>query len=207
MNRTELVQKLIPTLYEDEHIVAVGKPAGIDAGGGEKLSPASVVEILRRARGDRKPLETINRLSRYESGALLLGKDSETIRHIRSVMRAGRVKQYYLAVAAGRMARPQLTIDPAYGTSRGKQDRMGSGRTTPQSTRKRRGEQKTRLPDPRAGGHGTVVRLVRAGEKRLLIRCNTTAATTHTLRAQLRAQVFKAIENYADSNTKQSAGF
>jgi hypothetical protein len=31
--------------------------------------------------------------------------------------------------------------------------------------------------------------------------------TLASLRAQLRAQVFKAIENYADPNTKQAAGF
>ena len=31
--------------------------------------------------------------------------------------------------------------------------------------------------------------------------------TLGSLRAQLRAQVFKAIENYADTNTKQAADF
>ena len=43
--------------------------------------------------------------------------------------------------------------------------------------------------------------------KNIVIQNLEQEGTLGSLRAQLRAQVFKAIENYADSNTKQSAGF
>ncbi|UCE58741.1 MAG: class I SAM-dependent methyltransferase [Phycisphaerales bacterium] len=197
MNPVELVAKLITTLYEDDHVLAVAKPAGIDVGGGERQSTASVIEIVRRARGDRKPLDAITRLSRYESGVVLLGKDPETIRHIRSGMRAGRVRQDYLAVATGRMAKPQLAIDPGYGTSRGKQGRMGSRGKGQRESRRKPVEPRTRPTNARRSDDATFVRLVRAGEKRLLIRCHTTAATTHTLRAQLRAVGLRVISDDA----------
>ena len=34
MNVHPLLQKLIPILYEDEQLLAIGKPAGVDVGGG-----------------------------------------------------------------------------------------------------------------------------------------------------------------------------
>ena len=43
--------------------------------------------------------------------------------------------------------------------------------------------------------------------KNIVIQNLEQEGTLGSLRAQLRAQVFKAIENYADNNTKQSAGF
>ena len=43
--------------------------------------------------------------------------------------------------------------------------------------------------------------------KNIVIQNLEQEGTLGSLRAQLRAQVFKAIENYADTNTKQSAGF
>ena len=43
--------------------------------------------------------------------------------------------------------------------------------------------------------------------KNIVIQNLEQEGTLGSLRAQLRARVFKAIENYADSNTKQAAGF
>ncbi len=43
--------------------------------------------------------------------------------------------------------------------------------------------------------------------KNIVIQNLEQEGTLGSLRAQLRARVFKAIENYADSNAKQQAGF
>ena len=43
--------------------------------------------------------------------------------------------------------------------------------------------------------------------KNIVIQNLEQEGTLGSLRAQLRAQVFKAIETYADTNTKKSAGF
>ena len=43
--------------------------------------------------------------------------------------------------------------------------------------------------------------------KNIVIQNLEQEGTLGSLRAQLRARVFKAIENYADSNAKQAAGF
>jgi hypothetical protein len=43
--------------------------------------------------------------------------------------------------------------------------------------------------------------------KNIVIQSLEEEGTLGALRAQLRARVFKAIENHADTSTKQSAGF
>ena len=115
------MREVIPTLYEDDRLLAVGKPAGIEVGGGHQRSSEGLADILAAVRGRGETFEVANRLSRYESGVLLLGKDQEIVRRIRSALRANKVTQSYVAVVLGNLTKARLSIDPAHGSSRGKQ--------------------------------------------------------------------------------------
>ncbi|MFM7505362.1 MAG: S4 domain-containing protein, partial [Rubrivivax sp.] len=58
-------------LFEDEHLLAIDKPAGVAVHGGSGVS-FGVIEQLRRARPDAKFLELVHRLDKETSGILLL---------------------------------------------------------------------------------------------------------------------------------------
>ena len=64
MRPETLVNRLVPTLYEDDHLLAVAKPAGVDAGGSATESNAGLVEILADLRDHREKLQPVNRLRR-----------------------------------------------------------------------------------------------------------------------------------------------
>lgn len=185
MNRKALSEAIIPTLYEDEQILAVEKPAGIDVGSVTKAAVGAgmptIVGLLVEMRGD-EPLEPANRLSRYESGVLLLGKTSSIVRHIRTGLRTRRIQQDYTAVLLGRMRDSTRTIDPAHGSSQGRRQKKGDPR---------RGRHRSTGPKSAADGlrsdRPTVIERVHVGPKRTLVICHTTVDTTHALKAQLRA--------------------
>ena len=62
-----------PVLFEDEHLLAIDKPAGVAVHGGTGVS-FGVIEQLRRARPEAKFLELVHRLDKDTSGVLLLAK-------------------------------------------------------------------------------------------------------------------------------------
>ena len=62
-----------PVLLEDEHLLAIIKPAGVAVHGGSGVSHG-VIEQLRQARPDARFLELVHRLDKETSGILLLAK-------------------------------------------------------------------------------------------------------------------------------------
>ena len=60
-----------PILFEDEHLLAIAKPAGVAVHGGSGVS-FGVIEQLRQARPAAKFLELVHRLDKETSGVLLL---------------------------------------------------------------------------------------------------------------------------------------
>ena len=62
-----------PILFEDEHLLAINKPAGVAVHGGSGVS-FGVIEQLRQARPTARFLELVHRLDRETSGILLLAK-------------------------------------------------------------------------------------------------------------------------------------
>jgi len=183
-----LINRLVPTLYEDDHLLVVDKPAGIDAGGLEQQSRPGLAEILSEARGRSETFEVTNRLSRYESGILILGKNPAIVQHIRTGLKSRRIKLEYTAVVIGRMNKPQLTLGTGRETSRGKSTRRpvrSTGKNTPSS--------------PSA----TAIKLLKAGEKRSIIRCQTSLSTTHALKAQLRSARLRTLGDMLHNNAKR----
>jgi len=88
------------TLYEDDFLLILDKPAGIAVHGGSGIS-LGVVEQLRRERPACRFLELVHRLDRDTSGVLLLAKKRSALTHLHEQLRAGEVQKVYLALVHG----------------------------------------------------------------------------------------------------------
>lgn len=196
MNADVLISKLVPTLFEDDRLLAVAKPAGVDTGGAAGRVGAGLVEILADVRGSGERLLPVNRLTRYESGVLLIGKDPAIVTEIRAGLRLMRIAQEYMAVVVGQMRESRQTIGPpsrgleavgtrlrrTHGKARGAH--MKHARRTPTPAFR---AERVRTEVRSATGPRTTLRLIHPGKHRALVRCRTSANNTHTLRAQLRS--------------------
>ena len=98
-------------LFEDAHMLAVNKPAGMAVHGGSGLS-YGVIEGLRALRPQAKFLELVHRLDRETSGCLLIAKKRSALRHLHELFREGhQVKKIYVALLAGVWERKSLLVD------------------------------------------------------------------------------------------------
>jgi 23S rRNA pseudouridine955/2504/2580 synthase len=89
-----------PILFEDEHLMAVDKPAGLAAHGGSGVAHG-LIERVRAARPHQPFLELAHRLDRETSGMLLLAKTRRALVNLHEQLREGRVDKRYLALVAG----------------------------------------------------------------------------------------------------------
>jgi 23S rRNA pseudouridine955/2504/2580 synthase len=89
-----------PVLFEDEHLIAVDKPAGMAAHGGSGISHG-LIESVRAARPHQPFLELAHRLDRDTSGILLLAKTRRALLALHRMLRDGEVDKRYLALVAG----------------------------------------------------------------------------------------------------------
>jgi len=191
MSNPSLFEKLVPILHEDTDLIAVGKPAGMDAGRLPEGDRRGIAEILTDLRGLVEHLEPANRLSRYESGVLLLAKSQAMLRHIRTGLRTGSIQQDYLAVVKGAIkGRGLRTLVGKPGRPESVWHRSATGEKHGLKTHATR--LKTHASHGatrrRADQHEFVnVSVLRRAEGRLLVRCTTNARSTHAFRATLRS--------------------
>lgn len=89
-----------PILYEDEHLIAVDKPAGLAAHGGSGVA-FGLIEQVRAARPHQPFLELAHRLDRETSGILLLAKTRRALVRLHEMLREGQVDKRYLALVVG----------------------------------------------------------------------------------------------------------
>jgi 23S rRNA pseudouridine955/2504/2580 synthase len=105
-----------PVLYEDEHLLAIDKPAGVAVHGGSGVSHG-VIEQLRRARPEARFLELAHRLDKETSGVLLLAKKRPALLVLQEQMRehhaARAMRKSYLALVAGAWPASRKVIDVA----------------------------------------------------------------------------------------------
>ena len=87
-------------LYEDEHLLAVDKPAGVAVHGGSGVA-FGVIEQLRMARPGEKFLELVHRLDRETSGVLLVAKKRMALKLLQEQFRERDTDKIYLAVVQG----------------------------------------------------------------------------------------------------------
>lgn len=178
----DLTDILVPTIWRKDDLLAVVKPAGIDVTAGPGEGAIGLVDLLNRAHGGSETYQPVNRLSRFESGILLLSCVPETVARIRKDLRSGIVKQEFEAVVLGRMGRAKMRITAGRKDDRPEKPRRVKGRRQLKDTRGRKTAERTNTPS----GVETSIRSVKQGATRTLIRCNTSLPTTHALKAQLR---------------------
>nr|WP_279343690.1 RluA family pseudouridine synthase [Variovorax terrae] len=99
-----------PILLEDEHLIALDKPAGVAVHGGSGVS-FGVIEQLRQARPGAKFLELVHRLDRETSGILLVAKKRSALTALQDQFRERETGKTYLALVAGAWPANRKVID------------------------------------------------------------------------------------------------
>jgi 23S rRNA pseudouridine955/2504/2580 synthase len=97
-------------LFEDEHLLALDKPAGMAVHGGSGIS-RGVIEEMRLARPRLKFLELAHRLDRDTSGVLLLAKKRSALVAVHEALRAGRVRKLYTLLVHGGFRERRREVD------------------------------------------------------------------------------------------------
>ena len=101
-----------PVIYEDEHLIAVNKPAGVAVHGGSGVS-FGVIEQLRRARPEAKFLELVHRLDKETSGLLLIAKKRSALTHLQDQFRERETGKTYAALVIGDWPGNKKVLDVA----------------------------------------------------------------------------------------------
>jgi 23S rRNA pseudouridine955/2504/2580 synthase len=101
-----------PLLFEDEHLLAIDKPAGVAVHGGSGVSHG-VIEQLRRARPQARFLELVHRLDKETSGALLLAKKRSALTALQDQFRQRGTHKVYAALVFGAWPKSLKVIDQA----------------------------------------------------------------------------------------------
>jgi 23S rRNA pseudouridine955/2504/2580 synthase len=99
-----------PVLLEDEHLIAIDKPAGVAVHGGSGVS-FGVIEQLRRARPQATYLELVHRLDRETSGVLLVAKKRSALTALQDQFRGRETGKTYLALVNGTWPANRKVID------------------------------------------------------------------------------------------------
>ena len=97
-------------LFEDEHLLAIDKPAGVAVHGGSGVS-VGVIEQLRMARPQAPFLELVHRLDRETSGILLLAKKRSALRQLQDQFRERETGKTYLALVVGQWPANRKVLD------------------------------------------------------------------------------------------------
>jgi len=109
-------------LYEDEHLIAVDKPAGLPVHPTGRKQTHTLIQMVR-ARERQRILDSlaggetgyypglVNRLDLFTSGVVLVAKDRITLAAMHRHSAAGGMRKRYLAVVAGLPDPPEGRID------------------------------------------------------------------------------------------------
>lgn len=97
-------------LFEDEHVLALDKPAGVAVHGGSGVS-FGVIEQLRMARPQARFLELVHRLDRETSGILLIAKKRSALKHLQDQFRERETGKTYLALVKGAWPASKKVLD------------------------------------------------------------------------------------------------
>ncbi len=92
----------LAVLHQDEHLVAVNKPAGLIVHRGWDGTGQAALQLLRDQLG--RYLYPVHRLDRATSGVLLFALRSEVARDLQAIFAAGEMHKRYLALCRGHAA-------------------------------------------------------------------------------------------------------
>jgi len=118
----------IERIYEDEHLIAIDKPAGLLSVSTDRQRDRTALALMRDAlSGPGKParLWPVHRLDRETSGVLLFARSREVCEEVRAHW--GEAQKTYLAAVEGHPKPPQSTIDQPLWEDRALNVRVGAG--------------------------------------------------------------------------------
>ena len=97
------------TLYEDDALLVINKPAGFAVHGGSGIS-RGVIEQLRWELPELKFLELVHRLDKETSGVLMLAKKRSALTRMHALIREGAVEKRYLTLVKGVWRDPKRSV-------------------------------------------------------------------------------------------------
>lgn len=101
----------LPILFEDEHMVAVNKPAGLLSVALPQRSDANLADLVaRRARTRGEHAHAVHRLDRETSGVVVFAKSDAAKAALDDAFRGRAVHKHYLALVHGRPRPAEGTI-------------------------------------------------------------------------------------------------
>ncbi len=98
------------TVFEDDAMLVIDKPAGTAVHGGSGIS-FGVIERLRANRDGVRFLELAHRLDKETSGLLMVAKKRSALTALHSALREGRVRKEYLALVKGAWRGGRRVVD------------------------------------------------------------------------------------------------
>jgi len=106
----------VDVLYEDAHVLAVNKPAGLPVTPDPSSLDARFVNGLLYYVQNESPtpcprVHVVHRLDKETSGVLLVAKDVATARYLSSCFEERRVLKHYLAIVRGEVAMEEGEVD------------------------------------------------------------------------------------------------
>lgn len=118
---------MIKIIYEDEHMFAVDKPAGLVSVPGPNIPESKTVQGIVRRQLDEAAKDyksyPLNRLDRETSGIMLFGKYPRDREALEGIFKNQKTEKIYLALVKGCPRFPQSTIR-FFLESRGKQEKI-----------------------------------------------------------------------------------
>ncbi|PLR79650.1 RluA family pseudouridine synthase [Bacillus canaveralius] len=111
----------IVVLYEDEHLLVINKPAGMDThpnSAQEKDTLANAVAFYLQSKGEFRKIQHIHRLDRDTTGAVLFAKHALAGSILDRMLEERKIKRTYLALAEGIIRQKKGVINKPIGRDR-----------------------------------------------------------------------------------------
>jgi 23S rRNA pseudouridine1911/1915/1917 synthase len=166
----------LEVLYEDDHLIAIDKPAGLVVHPTYRHSAKTLMNaLLWQARGWPAPQRPslVSRLDKLTSGVVLVAKTAAAHASLQRAMAANDSEKDYLAIVYGRVSAARGTIDLRLGKDHSDR-RMVVASATKGAESLTRFERIARVAAPHAGLS--------------LLRCRLVTGRTHQIRVHLAAR-------------------
>ena len=172
----EAEDRPVEVLFEDDHLLAVDKPAGVVVHPTYKNATGTLMNaLLWKAKDwpDPQRPSLVGRLDKHTSGIVLVAKTARVHAALQREMTSERSEKTYLAVVYGRVKIARGTIELRLGRDRGDRRRVVAS-TTVGAPSVTRFERLARVSAPRAG--------------LALLQCRIMTGRTHQIRVHLAAR-------------------